>query len=103
LLLQFKKIFKVGGSDTKEISNLNVAEILHILYYTRQGYKLFNTQMGGTDGSISIIENNKVLTKVFTKTMTPQEASQLFFSQPATVEGLTKIKHYFNKIVFTKE
>jgi hypothetical protein len=103
LMSDFQKTFKVDSKGKKEISAINAAEILHILYYTRQGYKLFNTQMGGTDGTISVVQGNRVIKKVFTKTMTPQEASQLFFSHQTTLESLTNLVQHFNKVVFTDE
>lgn len=103
LMSDFQKTFKIDTKGKETISALNAAEILHILYYTRQGYKLFNISMGGTDGTISVVQGDKIVKKVFTKTMTPQEASQLFFSNITTLESLTNLVQHFNKIVFTDE
>jgi hypothetical protein len=64
-MADFQKTFKIDTKGKKAISALNAAEILHILYYTRQGYKLFNTQMGGTDGTISVVQGDKIVKKVF--------------------------------------
>ena len=105
LLESFKAVFKPTSKDeSASISNLNAAEILHILYFQNCGKKLFNRSMGGTNGSLSIItKDNRVIKKAFTYTMSPKTAHALFFANVDTVARLKQFTDYFNKIVFTDE
>lgn len=102
LMASFKKVFK-QTKDGKEVSDINAAEILHILYYQHKGYKLFNTQMGGSGGSLSVVYKNQIMEKMLTKTMTPAEAHEMFFADIYTLQALKRLVDEFNDIVFTNK
>ena len=98
----FKKVFKKNDKG-EDISNLNAAEILHILYFQHKGYHLFNKSMGGTGGSLTVISGNEIVKKAFTYTMSPKDAYNLFFANIEVLSRLRRLTDYFNRIVLTDE
>ena len=114
LMKEFKNSFTTGNGS--EISDLNVAEILHILHHSVQGYKLYNVSMGGTDGSINFdyktekdndldktIANSFSGKKMLTKMMTPKEAEKIFFSSTAELSSLSNLRDELNDLLFTNK
>ena len=97
---QYKKGKKTKTGD--ELDDINAAEILHIMYYQmKANKKLVNNSMGGQDMSLSYVDSNgKIMSKILTKSTTPQAASQIIFSSEIKKSGLTKLLDNFNKAVF---
>ena len=105
LLTDFKKAYKQAGTkdSTNEITDLNAAEILHILRYS-DNPKLLNRAMGGTAGSLSVIGPDGTMShKVLTTAMSPQKAREIFFSSFESVNRIRKFVDEFNNNVFTDE
>ena len=105
LLNDFKKAYKQSGikDSTNEITDLNAAEILHILRYS-DNPKLLNRAMGGTAGSLSVIGPDGTIShKVLTTAMSPQKAREIFFSSFESVNRIRKFVDSFNEVVFTDQ
>lgn len=103
LLTDFKKAYKQAGpkDSTNEITDLNAAEILHILRYS-DNPRLLNRAMGGTAGSLSVIGPDGTIShKVLTTAMSPQKAREIFFSSFESVNRIRKSVDEFNENVFT--
>lgn len=100
LLEVFKETFI--PKNGKVISDINAAEILHILYcYANTPYKLLNRGMGGTDGSLSIVDGTNIIQKPLTKFTSPANAYSIFSANTDLLNKIIKIREYFNDIVFT--
>lgn len=101
LIEGFKSQYKKGKTGD-DLDDINAAEILHIMYYQmKANKKLVNNSMGGQDMSLSYVDSNgKIMSKILTKSTTPQAASQIIFSSETKKSGLTKLLDNFNKAVF---
>lgn len=101
LIEAFKKEYKVAKTGGN-LDDIDAAEILHIMYYqTKTNKKLVNKSMGGQNMSLSYVDSNgKIMSKILTKSASPQGASQIIFSSETKKSGLTKLLDNFNKAVF---
>ena len=101
LIEGFKKEYKVAKTGV-DLDDIDAAEILHIMYYqTKTNKKLVNNSMGGQNMSLSYVDSNgKIMSKILTKSTTPQGASQIIFSSETKKSGLTKLLDNFNEAVF---
>ena len=101
LIEAFKSQYKKGKTGG-DLYDIDAAEILHIMYYQmKANKKLVNNSMGGQDMSLSYVDSNgKIMSKILTKSTTPQAASQIIFSSETKKIGLTKLLENFNKAVF---
>ena len=101
LIEGFKKEYKVAKTGA-DLDDIDAAEILHIMYYQmKTNKKLVNNSMGGQNMSLSYVDSNgKIMSKILTKSTTPQGASQIIFSSETKKSGLTKLLDNFNEAVF---
>ena len=102
LMTAFKKSYKKGNEE--ELNDIDVAEILHILYHIHIGDKIVNSSMGGQSGSLTLINNKGIAQKkILTRTMSPSEAYQIFRSSEKHLQKFVDFRDFFNKIIFTDE
>lgn len=96
----FKNKFDaIGGrnKDTKTMNDVDVAEILHIYYFTKQKYKLWNRSMGGEYGGFYY---KKTKTKALTRNMTPQEARSILDAKTLNVKKIDEYRKNLNTKIF---
>ena len=100
LIDAFKKKY-INANTNAPMEDIDVAEILHILYYqTRSSYTLYNKSMGGQLQSITDARKKRNREKVLTKFNNPQEAAAVLLSSNAKRDQLVAFRDLMDKIWF---
>lgn len=105
LMKKFKRKFKKGNGE--ELNDLDVAEILHILYFRHNSkMTIVNKSMGGQNMSIMMNTRKgfeELKTGFLTRNMSVDSAYMVFKTDPSSLNALYHFRNFFNKAIFNDE